>query len=1243
MKSIYFLFVITLFITSCNTLKQPYVAVEKEQWAEASLPTDIPINHTFYLVGEIGSSDIDKNPIQTILKKELALANNNSTVLFLGSQLYPKGLASKGKKRRPDEERRLLSTFDLLENYQGSYFFIAGEHDWEHRGDKGLKAVKRMEDFTEDHLDAKDFFLPENGCGDPIKVKVEDDVVLLFLNTQWWLEDWKNEKKINEGCDVKSRTEFIDEVHELILKNKNKQLIVVMHHPLYSNGVHGGNIPFKYHLFPTTEINSKAYVPMPVLGSLAALHRNISGTKQDLANHQHQMLKQEITAMLIKLKDIIFVAAHDESQQYFHQLDQHFVVSGAAGRDGFARKGGKAEFASAQQGFSKILVYENKDVWLEFYGLKNSKLELLYREMIVKGKSNLEEVLSETDLMVDWTDSITVCAGDIYTAGKAKQFWFGKNYRDIWDLSITVPVLDIEKEGLYPLRKGGGQQSNSMRLEDSEGKQYVFRSVMKSAYKETPEFLRNTWGQNIVQDMMSGSHPYGAFVVPTLSKAANIYYTEPKLVYIPKQKQLGIYNETFGNELYLYEDRPAGNRKDLDGFGNSEKIIGINDLRPKLEGSYKHQVDQEWVLRSRIFDIWLHDWDRHDDQWRWASFKEGEKTIYRPIPRDRDQVFWTFDGPLPFLTSNFVLKKFRTFKYHLKQPKHQSFNAKHFDKYFLNEMAAEDWIAQASFLQEQLTDSVIEKAFEAWPDEVYEKGGDEIVAKLKSRRDDLLIIATKMHQWLSKRVNVLGTENEDRFEIKRLKNGDTKVTVYDLSKEREKKDKYYERTFLKKETQEIRIYGLGDDDEFEIEGKSRKGIKIRIIAGTGDDTLKDVSNVVGLRKFTKLYDEKEGISFNKNKEIENRTSNQYDVNDYNREETFNYNTYNPLVNFGSNFDDGFFLGAGMLATLQGFRGVPYKAKHNIGFSTAFRNGSFTFNYNLDRKNTFHRIGFDYVFNTTLQNPFYVSYYGLGNETRTITKAEISDEEEREKFHFVRLIDYQVSTGMKRTWINNRYTIEFGPSFQSSKVEVIDGRVSEANYIGLTANDKERKNFLGGYFKGMIDVTEKTDARVTDGIKINFDAVYYNQIKAIDNFANIGGNFNYYVSFFKKMSTTFAIRTGAAVNFGDVPFYRTNSLGGKTNLRGYRQNRFSGKYMFYQNLDLRIKFYYWENRIFPFEFGVLGGFDYGRVWEPNEDSDVLHKGYSAGIWISPFKVVNLTFNYNISKEAKLFSFGFGFFF
>ena len=58
-----------------------------------------------------------------------------------------------------------------------------------------------------------------------------------------------------------------------------------------------------------------------------------------------------------------------------------------------------------------------------------------------------------------------------------------------------------------------------------------------------------------------------------------------------------------------------------------------------------HFIDQLAFARARLLDLLVGDWDRHEDQWRWAKFKQDDDIkLYRPIPRDRDNVFFWSDG-----------------------------------------------------------------------------------------------------------------------------------------------------------------------------------------------------------------------------------------------------------------------------------------------------------------------------------------------------------------------------------------------------------------------------------------------------------------------------------------------------------------------------------------------------------------------------------------------------------------------
>jgi hypothetical protein len=43
----------------------------------------------------------------------------------------------------------------------------------------------------------------------------------------------------------------------------------------------------------------------------------------------------------------------------------------------------------------------------------------------------------------------------------------------------------------------------------------------------------------------------------------------------------------------------------------------------KMREDNDHTVDEEAVLRARLLDMLIADWDRHFDQWKWATRDTG--------------------------------------------------------------------------------------------------------------------------------------------------------------------------------------------------------------------------------------------------------------------------------------------------------------------------------------------------------------------------------------------------------------------------------------------------------------------------------------------------------------------------------------------------------------------------------------------------------------------------------------------
>ena len=110
---------------------------------------------------------------------------------------------------------------------------------------------------------------------------------------------------------------------------------------------------------------------------------------------------------------------------------------------------------------------------------------------------------------------------------------------------------------------------------------------------------------------------------------------------------------------------------------------------------------------------------------------------------------------------------------------------------------------------------------------------------------------------------------------------------------------------------------------------------------------------------------------------------------------------------------------------------------------------------------------------------------------------------------------------------------------------------------------------------------------------------------------------------------------------DFEFYQAANIGGVDGLRGYRNERFTGKKSFYQNTDLRLSLGKMRSGILPTAFGLYGGFDYGRVWNPNEDSNVWHTSYGGGFFIDASGLASIRAAVFNSADGIRISFGLGF--
>lgn len=360
-------------------------------------------------------------------------------------------------------------------------------------------------------------------------------------------------------------------------------------------------------------------------------------------------------------------------------------------------------------------------------------------------------------------DSVTVAANLLYKASPLKKIMQGEQYRDAWATPITVPIafLDTLKGGLKVIEEGGGKQTHSLELEDKGGVRYTLRSLSKDPVKLVPEIAKDLGLENIVVDGVSAQHPYAALVVAKLSEAAEILHTHPKLMFVPKQKSLGNLNEKYGNRLYFLEYESEGKVNWTALKGIMEIMDNESLLELKQEKGKWVTIDQNALIRARLFDLLIGDWDRHEKQWGWAIRENGDKFIAIPVPTDRDNAFFNLGGVIPSLVAN-----------ELVHPKVQTFEKEigflpglvtDFDEYFLRGSSLEQFKQEANRLRELMTDSKIESSFKIWPREIDSLKGPEIREKIRARRDNLGVTAEKFYGLLQRRpkkdIVLKGTED----------------------------------------------------------------------------------------------------------------------------------------------------------------------------------------------------------------------------------------------------------------------------------------------------------------------------------------------------------------------------------------------------------------------------------------------------------------------------------------------------
>lgn len=854
---------------------------------------------------------------------------------------------------------------------------------------------------------------------------------------------------------------------------------------------------------------------------------------------------------------------------------------------------------------------------------QNRRQALIQKSVLIAMLVLTQSAFSQKTVIVDSANPhfYTVIAGQEYKSSNWHQWLWGEDYREEWATPVKIPVLNPDSAygGLTPVKEGGGRQTKSLRLKNPEGKQFVLRSVNKTYSGALPEIYKGSFIEHLANDQIATNHPYAALTVPPMAEAAKIFHTNPKYYVVPYNERLGEYNETFANTLCLLEERPDETQTDVESFGHPEDIVSTEKMYEKMAEENDHLMDQHHYVMTRLFDMFVGDWGRHPDNWRWAKFDSGSYKIYRPVPKDRDQTYAKFEGLLLSLVVRGAgLKQLQTFDDRIKDVRWYNYAANELDKRFTNQITRQVWIDSAKALQQYMTDSVIENAIRQMPPEIFAGSGKEIIQKLKGRRHKLVEYANDYYHFLAKEIDIAGSKQNEIFNVQRLNDHATLVSIYPVNKNGEvNAAPVFSRIFSSDETKEIRLYGIDGNDVFRVQGNADNSIRIRIIGGPHKDSVINESSKI------KYYDNPGNEVSGKVKKYLSANS---AVNAYNYERRkFDKKGMVIMPNYTNT--RGVFFEFGYKATKYKWRQQAFASQQSIRANYSITNKSFggeyqgIFNEAFGKWNLLLNASYDQV----LRNYF----FGLGNETVYNRKTD---------YYKLHTEEAMAGMGLNRIFAKH-HSLAIAGFYQSIKVK------NEANLPSQTlpVTDKtvfDKKNFASAlisyaYYKANDEMIP------TKGFGFSLNGSYTkNFIQTERSFKRYWSTLGFYIPLSKKIS--FASRSGLFTLAGTPEFYQYNWLGGGQNLRGFHRQRFYGKTSFNNNNELRwitnIKSYWFNGKI-----GLVGFLDNGRVWMPNQTSDKWHVGYGGGLLVSPFNKVVATIYYGMSDDDRLFTLRLGRFF
>lgn len=369
------------------------------------------VTHSVFLIGDAGdvlvrAADDPPGTFPDPVLKSLShqvqaavaeLGVEQVTVVYLGDNVYPKGLYPVGHSDRKRGEAILMAQVEAAAPARA--IFTAGNHDWERQRGEGWQNITAQDEFLSG-LGPDVAMLPPGGCAGPVVVDFGPHLRFVFIDLIGYAHMLDHAEQHKGRCPYSELFSAYNALADEFETRHGRHVVLALHHPLLTAGPHGGHYTLRQHLFPFTDFVSWLWLPLPVIGSIYPLSRQLGVTETDTTNSLYMAYVRGIYRASTSWAPLLIAAGHEHSLQVHRdRLGLYYLVSGGGSVSKVDRvhEMQTVMMAAARPGFMQLNAFESGSldltvhalddafIWDDMLGLDGEPTERIFHHCIATG------------------------------------------------------------------------------------------------------------------------------------------------------------------------------------------------------------------------------------------------------------------------------------------------------------------------------------------------------------------------------------------------------------------------------------------------------------------------------------------------------------------------------------------------------------------------------------------------------------------------------------------------------------------------------------------------------------------------------------------------------------------------------------------------------------------------------------------------------------------------------------------